>query len=126
MGESVRVSGSAADGQYCAAVVVNKVWTIGDPAPSGLVASATTISLGGGIPETVVWSATALGFYDVLLLSGACGVPEATILAASDAGPGAGFAVNADPIPVASRAGWLVLIVLVGLLGAWLVWLRRG
>jgi hypothetical protein len=126
MGDVVRIGGHAPDGEYCAAVAVNGVWTLGDPPPGTLVASAAVVSFGGAIPEAPIWAADALGVYDVLLLSGECGAPDATILAANDAGPGSGFDVGADPIPIASRAGWLILVALVALLGVWLLWMRRG
>jgi CARDB len=126
VGEPVSVGGRAPDGEYCAAVVLNGTWAIGDPAPGGIVASATVVSAGGVVPETVVWVAGTLGFYDVLLLSSPCGDPGSLIVTASDAGPAPGFGVGADPIPTASRAGWVLFVALVAALGAWLLWVRRG
>jgi hypothetical protein len=77
-------------------------------------------------PETQVWVADTLGLYDVLLLSGVCGTPDATIVAAFDAGTEPGFGVGADPIPAGTRAGWLVLLALVAFIAVWMLWARRG
>jgi hypothetical protein len=76
------------------------------------------------IPQTQIWVAAALGLYDVLPISGACG-GSGTIIAASDPGVVPGFQVTADPIPVASEAGLLVLMALIALLGVWLLATRR-
>ena len=106
-------------------MVRNGVWTIGDPAPAGIVSSVTVMSSSGVIPQTQIWVATALGSYDVLLISGACGA-GGTIFAASDPGIVSGFDVTADPIPVMSDLGLLVLVTLIALLGVWLLATRRG
>ena len=102
------VTGRAPDGSYCAAVVGNATWAIGAAAPAGALASADVTSSGGVIPATVVWPAAAPGAYDVLLLTGSCGATGATIVAAFDAGPAAGFDVGAfsDPIPLLSRGAF--------------------
>jgi hypothetical protein len=124
MGDSVLIEGQAPDGTYCAAVVHNGVWTIGAPAPSGILSSVTVTASGGVIPPTQIWVATALGSYDVLLISGACGT-GGTIVAASDPGVASGFDVTADPIPVTSGLGLFLLIALIALLGIWVLATRR-
>jgi CARDB len=124
MGDPVLIEGQAPDGTYCAAVVPNGVWAVGDPAPPGTLSSVTVTSSGGVIPQTQVWVATALGSYDVLLISGACGT-GGTIVAASDPGIASGFDVLADPIPAMSDLGLLVLVALIALLGVWLLATRR-
>jgi len=125
IGDPIVVEGQAPDGTYCAAVFANGVWAIGDPAPSGILSSVTVIASGGVIPQTQIWVASALGSYDVLLISGACGA-GGTIVAASDPGIVSGFDVTADPIPVMSEVGLLLFIALVAILGVWLLWVRRG
>ena len=92
------IEGQAPDGTYCAAVVANGVWVVGDPAPLGALSSVTVTSSGGAIPQTQVWVATALGSYDVLLISGACGA-GGTIVAASDAGVVLRFPGHRRPDP---------------------------
>jgi hypothetical protein len=126
IGDPIAIEGQAPDGTYCAAVIRNGVWAIGDPAPSAILSSATVIASGGFIPQTQIWVTTALGSYDVLLLSGACGPPGGTIVAAADPGIVSGFDVTADPIPVTSDLGLFVFIALIALLGVWLLWVRRG
>lgn len=122
--DPVLVQGTAPDGTYCVAVLPNGVWTIGDPAPSGTLSSVTVTSSSGVIPQTQIWVATALGSYDVLLISGACGA-GGTIVAASEPGIVSGFDVTADPIPVASNLGLLLFIALIASLGSWLLSTRR-
>jgi len=56
----------------------------------------------------------------VLLISGACG-SGGTIVAASDPGVVPGFQVTADPIPVLSDLGLLVLVALIAVLGVWVL-----
>ena len=124
IGDPVVIEGQAPDGTYCAAVVPNGVWVVGDPAPSGTLSSVTVIASGGVIPQTQIWVATALGSYDVLLISGACGA-GGTIVAASEPGIVSGFDVTADPIPVVPRAGWPMLVALIALFGVWLLSGRR-
>jgi hypothetical protein len=126
LGDPVRVRGGAPDGEYCAAVVLNGTWAIGDAVPAAIVACSSVAAGAGTVSDTALWVADANGLYDVLLLSGRCGAPDATIVAAFDAGPGAGFGVGADPIPTASRAGWLLFVALLAALGAWLLWVRKG
>lgn len=127
IGEAVTVIGRAPDGSYCAAVVGNATWAIGAAAPAGALASADVISTGGVIPATVVWPAAAAGAYDVLLLAGSCGAAGATIAAAFDAGPAAGFDVGAlsDPIPLLSHGAFAAFVALLALAGAWLLAGRR-
>ena len=125
IGDPVVIEGQAPDGTHCAAVLPNGVWAIGDPAPSGVLSSVTVTSSSGVIPQTQIWVATALGSYDVLLLSQPCGA-GGTIAAASDPGIVSGFDVTADPIPVMSDLGLCVFIALIALLGVWLLWVRRG
>ena len=59
----------------------------------------------------------------MLLISGACGAGGGVIVAAADAGPGAGFDVGAfaDPIPLLSRAALALFLALLALAGAWLL-----
>jgi len=80
------------------------------------------------IPATVVWPAAAQGSYDVLLITGACGAGSGLIVAASDAGPEAGFDVGAfsDPIPLLSRGAFALFVALLALAGAWLLGGRRA
>jgi hypothetical protein len=124
MGDPVLIEGQAPDGTYCAAVLPNGLWMIGDPAPSGALSSVTVTSSSGAIRQTQVWLATALGSYDVLLFSGACGA-GGTIVAASEPGIVSGFDVTADPIPTASGLGLLLFIALIASLGSWLLSTRR-
>jgi hypothetical protein len=126
IGDPIVIEGQAPDGTYCAVVVPNGVWAVGDPAPSGILSSVTVTASGGVTPQTQIWVATALGSYDVLLLSGTCGAPGETIVAASDPGIVSGFDVTADPIPVTSEVGLLLFIALIAILGVWLLWVRRG
>jgi hypothetical protein len=91
----------------------------------GILASATLLSSGGVIPQTQVWIASALGSYDVLLLSGACGT-GGTIVAASDPGAASGFDVLADAIPVLSGSGLLALVGLIAVIGLWFLATRRA
>ena len=125
IGDPIVIEGQAPDGTYCAAVVRNSVWTVGDPAPSGLIATVNVASSSGLIVPTQTWVASSLGSYDVLLLSPACGA-GGTIVAASDPGIISGFDVTADPIPVTSDVGLLLFIALIAILGVWLLWVRRG
>jgi hypothetical protein len=76
----------------------------------------------------VVWPAAAQGSYDVLLVSGPCGAGGGVIVAAFDAGPGAGFDVGAfsDPIPLLSRGAFALFVALLALAGAWLLGGRRA
>jgi len=124
VGDPVLIEGQAPDGTYCAAVLPNGLWTIGDPAPSGALSSVTVTSSSGAIPQTQIWVATALGSYDVLLISGACGT-GGTIVAASDPGVVSGFQVLGEAIPAMSPLGLFVLIALIALLGVWLLATRR-
>ena len=128
VGEAVTVAGRAPDGSYCAAIVVNAVWTIGGGAPASVLASKEVTSSGGVIPLTVVWPAATQGSYDVLLLMGGCGAAGATIVAAFDAGPGAGFDVGvfSDPIPLLSRGAFALFVAMLALAGAWLLGGRRA
>ncbi len=125
IGDAIAIEGQAPDGTYCAVVVPNGVWAIGDPAPSAILSSVTVTASDGVIPQTQIWVTTALGSYDVLLISGVCGA-GGTIVAASDPGIVSGFDVIADPIPVTSEVGLLLFIALIALLGVWLLWMRRG
>ena len=122
------MAGRAPDGPYCAAIVVNAVWTIDSGAPVSVLASKDVTSSGGVIPLTVVWPAATQGSYDVLLLMGGCGAAGATIVAAFDAGPGAGFDVGvfSDPIPLLSRGAFALFVALLALAGAWLLGGRRA
>jgi len=124
IGDPILIEGRAPDGTYCVAVVANGVWTVGDPAPLGMLSSVTVTSSGGVIPQTQIWVAPALGSYDVLLISGACG-SGGTIVAASDPGIVPGFQVTADPIPALSDLGLLMLVALIALLGVWVLATRR-
>jgi hypothetical protein len=124
LGDPIVIQGQAPDGIYCAAVVSNGVWIVGDPGPGGILASATVTSTGGVIPQTQVWIAAALGSYDVLLISGACGT-GGTIVAASDPGVVSGFQVMGEAIPAVSPAGLLALFVLIAVLGFWFLATRR-
>jgi hypothetical protein len=120
MGDPVLIEGQAPNGTYCAAVLPNGLWTVGDPAPSGALSSVTVIASGGVIPQTQIWVATALGSYDVLLLSQQCGA-GGTIAAASEPGVTSGFQVVGEPIPTVSGLGLLLFIALIALLGAWVL-----
>jgi hypothetical protein len=125
IGDPVLIEGQAPDGTYCAAVLPNGVWAIGDPAPVGALSSVTVTASGGVIPRTQIWVATALGSYDVLLLSQPCGA-GGTIAAASEPGVTSGFQVVGEPIPTLSGLGLLLLIALIALLGVWLLATRRA
>jgi hypothetical protein len=122
--DPVLVQGTAPDGTYCAAVLPNGVWAIGDPAPSGALLSVTVTASGGIIPRTQIWVANALGSYDVLLLSQPCGA-GGTIAAASEPGVTSGFQVVGEPIPAVSGPGFLVFIALIAWLGVWLLSTKR-
>ncbi|HVN30946.1 MAG TPA: CARDB domain-containing protein, partial [Thermoanaerobaculaceae bacterium] len=124
LGDPIVIQGQAPDGTYCAAVVANGVWIVGSPAPGGILGSATVASTGGVIPQTQVWNAAALGSFDVLLISGACGT-GGTIVAASDPGVVSGFQVMGEAIPTASPAGLLALVALIAMLGLWSLATRR-
>ena len=127
VGDAVTVTGRAPDGSYCAAIVGNAMWTIGGGAPADALASVEVTASEGVIPTTEVWPAATQGSYDVLLITGRCGAADATIVAASDAGPAAGFDVGAfsDPIPLLSRGALALFVALLALAGAWLLGGRR-
>ena len=128
IGDPVTVTGRAPDGAYCAAIVANGVWAIGTGAPASVIAAADVTSTGGAFPVTEVWPSATPGAYDVLLLTGGCGAAGATIVAAFDAGPAAGFDVGAfsDPIPLLSRGAFALFVALLALAGAWLLGGRKA
>jgi hypothetical protein len=125
IGDPVLVQGTAPDGTYCAAVVCNGIWAIGDTAPAGCLSTVTLTSANGAIAPTQIWTAGTVGPYDVLLISGECG-SGGTIAAASDPGVTYGFQVMGEAIPLASPLGLLALVALIALLGAWLLIIRRA